>query len=166
MAVTGPDLDDEFDEAEFVDESGGDAPSAPWHNSTRAVVGASAAGIAVIGVLAAAVVYMTGQGRGEHPVDFVDPSFSATAFATPATTTTATITSTAPLSTTEINGPLTRPSTTSGSSETSSSSGTENGIHHHRRRVRARGRTRSPGGPTSRRPRFNVTRTLQPQQPG
>ena len=60
MAVASPDLDDEFDEDEFVDEFGGDEPSEPWHNSTRAVVGASAAGVAVIGVLVAAVMYVTG----------------------------------------------------------------------------------------------------------
>lgn len=172
MAVTGPDVDNEFDDVEFVDEFGGDAPSAPWHNSTRAVIGASVAGVAVIGVLAAAVVYVTGQDDGGAPVNFVDPSFSATASPTPATTTTATITSTAPLSTTEINAPLTTPSTTSGSSETSSSgaetssSGTENSIPPPPPRPRQRENEESPGGPTSRRPRFNVTRTLQPQQPG
>ncbi len=38
----------------------------PWHNSTLAVVGASAAGIAVIGVLVGAVMFMSG---GDEPVD-------------------------------------------------------------------------------------------------
>jgi hypothetical protein len=167
--VTGPDVDNEFDEVEFVDEFGGDEPSAPWHNSTRAVIGASVAGVVVIGVLGAAVMYVTGQDDGGAPVNFVDPSFSATASRTPATTTTATITSTAPLSTTEINAPLAPPttsgSTTSGSAETSSS-GTESSISPPPTRPRQRETDESPGGPTSRRPRFNVTRTLQPQQPG
>ncbi len=161
MAVTGPDLD-EFDEDEFVDEFGGDEPSQPWHNSTRAVVGASAAGLAVIGVLIAAVMFVSGQGEPAAPRDFDDPSFSATASQSPTTTTTATITSTAPLSTTEINGPP-APSTT-GSSGTSSSGSSSSSTPF--TRPRRRETDESPGGPTSRRPRFNITRTLPPQQAG
>ena len=110
MAVAGPDLEDGFDEDEFVDEFGGDEPSEPWHNSTRAVVGASAAGVAVIGVLVAAVMYVSGGDEPDAPVTFVDPSFSETAAASSATTTTPTITSTPKVSTTEINAP-TGPST-------------------------------------------------------
>ena len=140
MAVTGPALDDESDEAEFDDEFGGDEPSElPWHNSTRAVVGASAAGIAVIGVLVAAVVFMTGGQGSQSPADFVDPSFSETAAASSATTTTPTITSTPKVSTTEINGPP-PPPTTSGSSDTSTS-GSETAAAPRRspgRRARAR----------------------------
>jgi hypothetical protein len=162
VAVASPDLDDEFDKDEFVDEFGGDEPAEPWHNSTRAVVGASAAGVTAIGILIAAVMYVTGQDGSGAPADFVDPSFTATASDTPATTTTATITSTAPVSTTEINPPLT-PTTsglpnTSGSSPSSSTESTP--------RPRQRENDGTPGGPTSRRPRFNVTRTLQPQQAG
>ena len=154
------DVHDEFDEDEFVDEFGGDEPSAPWHNSTRAVLGASAVGLAVIAALVAAVVYVTGADEpADAPLNFVDPSFSATASRTPAsaTTTTATITSTAPLSTTEINGPP-GPSTTSDSSGTSPSESPSV--------------SRMPedtGGPTTRtprRPRTNVTRTLLPRPIG
>ena len=122
MSVTGPDLDDEFDEDEFVEEFGGDEPAAPWHNSTRAVVGASAAGVAVIAALVAAVIWVTGEDEStDAPIDFVDPSFSATASqTTTSATTTPTITSTAQVSTTEINGPPPPPtsSDTSGSSTT------------------------------------------------
>ena len=163
MAVTGADLDDGFDEDEFVDEFGGDGPSEPWHNSTRAVVGASAAGIAVIGVLIAAVMFVTGQDEQPGgPVNFVDPSFSETAAesASSATTTTPTITSTPQLSTTEINGPP-GPPTTSGSSDTSSS-GSESSSRAPFTRPRQRQDDENPGGPTSRRPRFNITRTLGP----
>ena len=106
--MTRTDLDDEFDKDEFVDEFGGDEPSEPWHNSTRAVVGASVAGVAVIGVLVAAVMFMSGGDEPtDAPLNFVDPSFSETASesASSATTTTATITSTPKVSTTEINGP-------------------------------------------------------------
>src|SRR5262249_17812637 len=125
VAVAGPDLDDEFDEDEFVDEFvGADEKSAPWHNSTAAVVGASVLGIAVIGILIAAAMYVTRQDDlPKAPQEFVDPSFSSIASETTSTTTTETITSTARLSTTEINGPPS-PSTTSdtsGSSTTSSS---------------------------------------------
>ena len=166
MAVTGPDIDDEFDEDEFVDEFGGDAPTdehpEPWHNSPRAVIGASAAGIAVIGVLVAAVMFMSGGDEPSGaPVDFVDPSFSETAESGgSATTTTPTITSTPKLSTTEINGPP-GPPTTSGSSETTSSDSSESSRPPYTR-PRQRQNEDNPGGPTSRRPRFNITRTLGP----
>ncbi|MDT5003338.1 MAG: hypothetical protein QOJ24_514 [Mycobacterium sp.] len=161
------DLDDEFDEAEFdeaefVDEFGGDEPNTPWHNSTLAVVGASAAGIAVIGVLVGAVMFMSGGDEpADAPLNFVNPSFSETAAesASSATTTTPTITSTPQISTTEINGPP-GPSTTSGTSDTSSS-GSESSSPTFTR-PRPREFDESPGGPTSRRPRFNITRTLGP----
>lgn len=162
MAVTGPDLDDGFDEAEFVDEFGGDEPSEPWHNSTRAVLGASAAGVAVIGILVASVMFVSGRDEPDAPVDFTDPSFSQTAAesASSATTTTPTITSTPKVSTTEINAP-TGPPTTSGSSDTSSS-GTSEPSAPPTLRPRQRENDETPGGPTSRRPRFNITRTLGP----
>ena len=153
MAVTGPALDDEF---------GGDEPSElPWHNSTGAVVGASAAGIAVIGVLVAAVVFMTGGQESQSPADFVDPSFSETAAASSATTTTATITSTPKLSTTEINGPP-PPPTTSGSSDTSTTGSESSSTPTFTRPPRTREADEGADGPTSRRPRFNITRTLGP----
>ena len=161
--MTGPDLDDEFDEAELVDEYGGDEPFAPWHNSTRAVVGASAAGVAVIGVLIAAVMFMSGGDEPtDAPLNFVDPSFSETVAgsASSATTTTPTITSTPRLSTTEINVPP-GPPTTSGSSETTSSS-SESSSSTPFTPPRQREADENPGGPTSRRPRFNITRTLGP----
>ncbi|WP_234835038.1 hypothetical protein [Mycolicibacterium stellerae] len=157
-----PDLHDEFDEAEFVDEFGAEQPE-PWHNSTRAVVGASAAGVAVIGVLVAAVMFMSGGDEPtDAPLNFVDPSFSDTAAesASSATTTTPTITSTPQISTTEINGPS-GPPTTSGSSDTTSS-GTESSGSPPFTRPRERQNDENPGGPTSRRPRFNITRTLGP----
>ncbi len=164
MAVIRPDLDDEFDEDEYVDEFGGEhSQEQPWHNSTPAVVGASAAGLAVIGVLVAAVMYVTGREEPAAPVDFVDPSFTATASQSASTTSTETITSTAPLSTTEINGPPV-PSTTTGSSQTSSSDSSSPSTPY--TRPRQRETDERPGDPTSRRPRFNITRTLPPQQAG
>jgi cytoskeletal protein RodZ len=164
VAVAGPDLDDEFDKDEFVEEFGADEKSAPWHNSTPAVVGASVLGIAVIGILIAAAMYVTRQDESpKAPQEFVDPSFSSIASETTSTTTTETITSTAPQSTTEINGPPS-PSTTSdtsGSSTTTSSGESPPPATIHTREPEV-----SPGAPTSRRPRFNVTRTLPPQQVG
>ena len=163
-----PDLDDEFDETDFVDEFGGDEPSVPWHNSTRAVVGASAAGVAVIGVLVGAVMFASGGDEPtDAPLNFVDPSFSETSAesASSATTTTPTITSTPKVSTTEINGPPTSP-TTSGSSDTSTSgsesSSSESSSSPSFTPPRQRQADEIPGGPTSRRPRFNITRTLGP----
>jgi hypothetical protein len=166
VIVAGPEVDDGFDEAEFVDEFGTDEPAAPWHNSPRAVIGASAAGIAVIGVLVAAVMFVSGGDEPAEPATFTDPSFSETAASTPATTTTATITSTPPLSTTEINGPPSPSPTTSGSSDTTTtSSGNEisSSAVPTFTRPRQHETEENPGGPTSRtRPRLNVTRTLGP----
>jgi hypothetical protein len=166
VAVARPDLDGEFDEDELVDESGGEEPSQPWHNSPKAVIGASAAGIAVIGVLVAAVMFVSGgDNPTDAPMNFVDPSFSETAAASSATTTTPTITSTPKLSTTEINAP-TGPSTTSSSSDTSSSSSSsssESAGPPTFTRPPPRQDGGNSGGPTSRtRPRLNVTRTLGP----
>ena len=160
MSVAGPDLDDEFGKDEFVEEFGGDEPSEPWHNSTRAVVGASAIGMAVIGVLIAAIMFMTRQDDSPTaPADIVDPSFSATAAepasSTTTTTTTETITSTPPLSTTEINGPSGPPtsSDTSGSSTSSSESPPP-------ATIRTRDNTDENGPTRKRGPRFNITRTF------
>lgn len=161
MPVTGPDLDDDFGEADFVDEYGGDEPSEPWHNSTPAVVGASAAGLAVIGILIAAVMFVTGRDEPQAPINFVDPTFSTTASVAAATTTTPTITSTPKVSTTEINAP-TGPSTTSGSETTSSGTESSSGSAPVVRPPRQRERDDDDGGSTSRRPRFNITRTLGP----
>jgi transglutaminase-like putative cysteine protease len=158
--VARADLDDEFD---------GEKRSTPWHNSTLAVVGASAAGIAVIGVLVGAVMFMSGGDEpADAPLNFVDPSFSETAAesASSVTTTTPTITSTPQISTTEINGPP-EPSTTSGSSDTSSSGSESSRTSSESSsptftRPPPREFDETPGGPTSRRPRFNITRTLGP----
>ena len=129
MVVASPDLDDEFGEDEFVEEFGGDEPSEPWHNSTRALLGASAVGVVVIAVLVAAVMYVSGGDEPtDAPLNFVDPSFSATASeSAPATTTTQTVTSTPKISTTEINGPPgpSTPSSSTSGSETSGSSSSE-----------------------------------------
>jgi hypothetical protein len=149
-----------------ADEFDGDEPSQPWHNSTRAVLGASAAGAVVVAVLVASLVYVTGADEpADAPLNFVEPSFSATASRTPtsATTTTATITSTAPVSTTEINTPP-GPSTTSDSSSTSPSTSPSSS--------ESPSVSRPPeddDGPTirtPRRPRTNVTRTLLPRPIG
>lgn len=152
------DGDDEFDEDEFVDEFGGDQPSEPWHNSTRAVLGASAVGVAVIAGLVAAVMFVTGEDEpADVPLNFVDPSFSATASRTPTSTptTTATITSTAPLSTTEFN-------TTTTTSNSSSTSSSESSSAPRQREDDDGPITRTP----RRMPRTNVTRTLLPRPVG
>ena len=162
MAVTRPAVDGEFDEDEFVDEFGGDEQSEPWHNSTPAVLGASAIGLAVIAALVGAVVYVTGQDAPDAPLDFVEPSFSATSSPTSSPTTTATITSTTPLSTTEINPPLAPPPPTSDPSSTSGSE-TSSGPS---RPPRQREDDDGPTTRTPRRPRTNVTRTLLPRPIG
>jgi hypothetical protein len=150
MAVTdGQDLDEDFDEEYYDDEP---SPQ-PWHNSTPAVLGASAVGVALIAIVVGVISLVTGPSEppADAPFNFVEPSFSTTASRT--STTTATITSTTALSTTEINAPLAPPTTsgTTGSSE-STSPGQEE---------------QDEDGPTTRRtPRTNVTRTLIPRPAG
>jgi cytoskeletal protein RodZ len=138
-----------------------DDEQTPWYNRTPAVIGASVAGLAVIGILIAAVTFVSGQFNEpeQAPLNFVEPSFSATATRSLSTpTTTATITSTSPPVTTDINGPS---STTSSSSDTSSSTDTST------RTAWTKPYTPPSGdesAPTTRRgPRTNVTRTLYPQ---
>jgi hypothetical protein len=135
--------------------------SAPWYNRTDAVIGASVAGLAVIGILIAAVTFVSRQVNEpeQAPLNFVEPSFSASATASSTPTTTATITSTSPPVTTDINGPS---STTSSSSDTSSSSPDTP-----TRTAWTKPYTPPSGdepAPTTRRgPRTNVTRTLYPR---
>ena len=136
--------------------------SAPWYNRTDAVIGASVVGLAVIGILIAAVTFVSGQFNEpeQAPLDFVQPSFSATATRSASTpTTTATITSTSPPVTTDINGPS---STTSSSSDTSSSTDTSPGTAWTKPYTPPSGNESSPTT-TRRGPRTNVTRTLYPQ---
>jgi cytoskeletal protein RodZ len=127
----------------------------PWYNRTPEVIGASVAGLAVIGILIAAVTFVSRQVNEpeQAPLNFVEPSFSATA-----TGSSPTPTSTSPPVTSDIDGPS---STTSSSPETSSSTDTSP------RTAWTKPYTRPSGNeptPTTRRgPRTNVTRTLYPQ---
>ncbi|HYZ69319.1 MAG TPA: hypothetical protein VE666_16220 [Mycobacterium sp.] len=144
------------------DEESSAAP-VPWYNRTPNVIGASAAGLAVIGLLIAAVTFVARQFNepDQAPLNFVDPTFSATASHSSTPTTTATITSTSPPVTTDINGPSsTTPSDTSGSSSTDSSSGPNTAWT--RPYTPPSGEESRPST-TRRGPRTNVTRTLYPQ---
>ena len=129
----------------------------PWHNRTPTVVGASVVALAVIGLL---VVVATAVGRQfseteEAPLNFVNPTYSATATQSAATaTTTQTITSTSPPETTNIDGPPTPSTSTTSGSETSSDETTTR-----------RGGDEdddTPSRTTRRGPRTNVTRTFNP----
>lgn len=138
-----------------------DDEQTPWYNRTPAVIGASVAGLAVIGILIAAVTFVSGQFSEpeQAPLNFVEPSFSATATRSLSTpTTTATITSTSPPVTTDINGPS---STTSSSSDTSSGTDTSTRTAWTRPYTPPSGEESTPT--TRRGPRTNVTRTLYPQ---
>ena len=153
--MTGRDPDDHDDEQ---------SPSpTPWYNRTPNVIGASVAGIAVIAILIAAVTFVSRQANEptQAPLNFVEPTFSATdTRSSLAPTTTATITSTSPPVTTDINAP----SSTTSSSDTSSSIGTSPS-------TRTAWTAPPPGwsqdesapSTTRRGPRTNVTRTLYPQ---
>lgn len=133
-----------------------DDEQTPWYNRTPAVVGASVVGLAVIAILIAAVTFVSRQFSEptEAPLNYVEPTFSATATGSSSTpTTTATITSTSPPVTTDINAP----SSTTSSPDTSSSDTST--------RVTQSRPTNDESTPrtTRRGPRTNVTRTLYPQ---
>lgn len=159
MPVTG---------ADDHDRAAADEPVAapPWHNSTPAVAGASVAALAVIGLVIAAAVFLTGQfGRPDSAP--VEPAFTTTPATTdgalptttPTGTSTETITSTSPPVTSDID----LPSSTTPSSATSSSTDTTSGEPTSRRETAEPDRPDEDGGPsTTRRPRFNETRTLYP----
>jgi cytoskeletal protein RodZ len=145
------------------DDNGDEQSPTPWYNRTPNVIGASVAGLAAIGILIAAVTFVSGQfdEPEQAPNNFVEPSFSATATRSLSTpTTTATITSTSPPVTTDINGPSsTTPSTdTSGSSSTDTSTRTA-----WTKPYTPPSGDESTPSTTRRGPRTNVTRTLYPQ---
>jgi hypothetical protein len=144
--MAGQDPDDNDDERSPV----------PWYNRTPNVIGASVAGLAVIGILIAAVTFVSRQFNEpvQAPLNFVEPTFSATATgSSSAPTTTATITSTSPPVTTDIDTPT---STTSSSDTSSSETST--------RVTQSRPSNDGSAPSTTRRgPRTNVTRTLYPQ---
>jgi len=135
--------------------------SSPWYNRTPAVVGASVAGVAAIGILITAVTYVSGQFNEpvQAPLNFVEPSFSATATESSTPTTTATITSTSPPVTTDID----TPSSTTSSSDPSDTSGTDTSTPRRTARTHESDDEESTPRTTRRGPRTNVTRTLYPQ---
>ncbi|WP_308206531.1 hypothetical protein [Mycolicibacterium moriokaense] len=133
----------------------------PWHNRTPAVVGASLLALVVVGILISVAMALSRQfGQPEQaPIDFVEPTFSATASES-ATTTTQTITSTSPPETTDINPSSTSetsPSETTSSETTSSTTTTTE-----RTTVRTPRQDDDSTRTTRQRPRTNVTRTLNP----
>ena len=138
-----------------------ESPHVPWHNRTSAVIGASLAGLAAIGILVVSINYVVREVNQpvQAPINYVGPANTSTASrsSTSTATATATIISTSPPVTTDINPDLT-PSSTPESSESSS------------RNPNSRPpRTREPDEDdatttrtTRNRPRTNVTRTLNP----
>lgn len=136
----------------------------PWYDRTPNVIGASVAGVAVIGILIAAVTFVAGQVSEptQAPLNFVEPSFTATATrSSSGPTTTETITSTSPPVTTDINGPSS--TTPSSSSDTSSSETPSTTRTAWTAPPPGWGEDESAPSTTRRGPRTNVTRTLYPQ---
>ena len=147
MAVAGDDYDDKRR----------DSSPQPWHNRTPALIGASVLALAVIGVLIVVATALSRQfGEPEDaPLNFIEPTFSATATQSATTpTTTQTITSTSPPETTDINGPPTSSTSTTSGSETSTDSTTA--------RRGGNDNDDTPSRTSRRRPRTNVTRTFNP----
>lgn len=122
------------------------------------MAGASVLGVAIIGLLVFAVTFATRQfdKQPQAPLNFVDPTYSASATTSSATETVTstepTVLSTSPPVTSDIDGspplPTSSDSTTSETSSSTTSPPT----------------SRDTDGPatTRKRPRTNVTRTLYP----
>jgi hypothetical protein len=147
------------------DDQDGEDAATPWHHSTAKVFGASVAAIAGVGLIVGAVAFVSGQADEptQAPLNFVDPSFSATQ----------TTASNAPTSSTSASK-LPNPQTTdidlpppSETPPTPSSSPTAPGPPTQLRPPRTKEDTPDDdeSGPTTtrNRPRFNETRTLYPQ---
>lgn len=145
---------DDYDDEESPSET-------PWYNRTPNVIGASVAGIAAIGIIIAAVTFVSRQFNEpeQAPQNFVEPTFSASASHSSTPTTTATITSTSPPVTTDINGP----SSTTSSSDTSSTDTSSGPNTAWTRPYTPPSGEESAPSTTRRGPRTNVTRTLYPQ---
>jgi hypothetical protein len=136
-----------------------------WHERTSTVVGASAGALAVIGLLWLLVSYVTGGSDDPPPPSqyFLEPSVSGSSTGVATTTLTETITSTSPPVTTDIDpGDTSTTTTTSGTDTTSTSTSTEPFDPSNLPHTRTPSTNGGDGGPTSRRPRFNETRTLYP----
>ena len=136
-----------------------DPQERPWHERTSTVVGASVAGLAVIGILFLLVSYI-GQDDApdQAPQYFIDEPSGSTSrvSSSSATTTTETVTSTSPPVTTDINP---GDETTTSSSDTSTTELPTTDAPATRPT-----RTTDDGPSTSRsRPRLNETRTLYPR---
>jgi hypothetical protein len=166
-------------------EQGDVAPPAPtpWYNKTPAVLGASAIGLVIIGVVVTAVTFVSRQANepNDTPLNFVEPSFSATTTPPAPPTTTATITSTSPPVTSDIYPPgvttsgLPTSGTPTSGTETSGTetSGTPtsdtltSGTEPTSRVEESPRAEEDEDEPTSRkRPRTNVTRTFLPRPAG
>ncbi|MBX8691409.1 hypothetical protein GO011_28620 [Mycobacterium sp. 20091114027_K0903767] len=145
-------------------------PEAPWHHSTPAVAGASAAALAAIGLVVWAAIALTGSGGPEDaPIDFVPPTFTSTTVKTTKSTTTRTTSSRLPITTEygipgESDTSTTSPSETSGTSTTSETSPTSTTTTTTTESSSA-GYGEYPTT-TRHRPRTNVTRTLYPPPGG
>ncbi|BBY27704.1 hypothetical protein [Mycolicibacterium sediminis] len=143
----------------------GDEPDDPrepaWHERTSTLLGASVGAVAVLGVLYLLISSLLTGSDDPDPAGqyFLEPTATTSRFSTSgseSTTTTQTITSTSPPATTDINDPNAPTSTTSGTETTDSDFGDTP-------TSRSSRSTTGEDGPTSRRPRFNETRTLYPR---
>lgn len=137
----------------------------PWHNRPSTLLGASLAALVVIAVLVASVSWLTSRfdRPQQAPLDFVEPSFSATTTQPATTTTTQTITSTSPPATTDID-PGSTTSTSGSPTSTSPGPPSTSPPTTYAPRTREDDGEDDDATPTStrRRPRLNQTRTLYP----
>jgi cytoskeletal protein RodZ len=148
-----------------TDDRDDDSDRRPWHERTSTVIGASVAGLVVIGILFLVASYVTKQyDQPEQAPQYIvdEPSGSSSAtYSSSATSTTEIITSTSPPVTTDINpGDETTTSSTSNTDTTSSGTSTSTTTTTTRRPPD----TTDDGPTTTRnRPRLNETRTLYPR---
>ncbi|WP_158021301.1 hypothetical protein [Mycolicibacterium chubuense] len=142
-----------------------DPSRVPWHNRTSTLLGASVAGLAVIAILIASGLWLTRQFNEpeQAPLNFVEPSFSATSTPSSTPTTAVTATSTSPPVTTDLDPTSTPPTTSTSASATPSDSATTSRPPSTQTpRTRETTEDDESTSTTRRRPRTNVTRTLYP----
>lgn len=130
----------------------------PWHERTSTVVGASAAALVAIGFLWLLVSYFSDGDPTPTPQYFLDPGVSSST-----TTTTSTITRTSPPVTTDIDpGDTTTSSTDTSTSESTTTTTTTSTTTTTTTTTTTPTTTTTYGETSSRRPRYNETRTVYP----
>lgn len=145
------------------------APRAPWHNRTSTVLGVSLAGLAALAILVISINHVTRQFTEpeQAPINYLEPTSSASDTRSPTTTATETITSTRAPITSDIDPGLIPSSTESAEASSESVVARTKSAEPSTRKPNSRlPRTREPDGPPEEPepngPTTEATATLNP----